>query len=144
MTVTLRMPTISMVMIDRTKADWTDDPTRFSGRVGRQPLATTEEGIGALAVFFDAGSRTRPHLHAYDQMLICIDGEGVVATAAPFEDPEVVIIRPADVVHVPRSTWHWHGAKRDSPMTHVSILVQDEGDLWEGVDLKDWEEYREA
>jgi hypothetical protein len=28
-------------------------------------------------------------------------------------------------------------------MTHISILVQDEGDLWEGVDLKDWDDYRE-
>jgi quercetin dioxygenase-like cupin family protein len=139
----IRTPTISLRMIDRTSADWTDDPTRFSGRVGRKALAMTGEGIGALAVFFDAGSRTRPHLHAYDQILICVDGEGVVATAAPFEEPEVVTIRPPEVAHIPRSTWHWHGAKRDSPMTHISILVQDEGDLWEGVDLKDWEEYRE-
>jgi quercetin dioxygenase-like cupin family protein len=139
----LRTPTIALRMIDRTSADWEDDPNRFSGRVGRQALAMTEEGIGALAVFFEAGSRTRPHLHAYDQLLICIDGEGVVATAAPFEAPEVVTIRPPDVIHIPRSTWHWHGAKRRSPMTHISILVQDEGDLWDGVDPKDWDEYRE-
>jgi quercetin dioxygenase-like cupin family protein len=139
----IRTPTISTAMIDRTSADWSDEPSRFSGRVGRQALAITEEGIGALAVFFEAGSRTRPHLHAYDQVLICIDGEGVVATAAPFEDPDVVTIRPPDVVRIPASTWHWHGAKRSSPMTHVSILVQDAGDLWDGVDLKDWDEYRE-
>ncbi len=141
--MTVRLPTVPTTMIDRHRADWTDDPGRFSGRVGRQALALTEEGIGALAVFFEAGSRTRPHLHAYDQILICIDGEGVVAMAAPFEQPDVVTIRPPDVVRIPRSTWHWHGAKRGSPMTHVSILVQDEGDLWEGVDPKDWDDYRE-
>ena len=60
------------------------------------------------------------------------------------EEWELGVASVPDVVHIPRSTWHWHGAKHDSPMTHISILVQDAGDLWEGVDLKDWEEYREA
>ena len=95
-----------------------------------------------LAVMFDAGARTLPHIHTNDQVLVCVAGEGVVSTAPADDTPDVVTIRASDVVHVPRNTWHWHGAKRDSPMTHLSILVQDDRDQWDGVDPKDWAEYR--
>ena len=128
--------------VDPAKADWSQNPQRFAGRVGRQELARTTEGVQVLAVFFDAGARNRPHIHVNDQVLVCIDGEGVVSMAADSGRPDVLTIRPTDTVHVPRGTWHWHGARRATPMTHLSILVADDADQWDSVDPKDWDEYR--
>ena len=128
--------------VDRSSADWSADPSRFSGRVGRQELARTAEGLGVLAVFFEAGSRTLPHVHVNDQVLVCLEGEGVVSTATDDGDPDVTTIRASDAFRVPGGTWHWHGARRSSPMTHLSILVQDDGDQWQGVEPMDWESYR--
>jgi quercetin dioxygenase-like cupin family protein len=130
--------------IDRTKADWSDRPDHFGGKVGRLELGTTAEGVQVLAVFFDAGARTLPHIHMSDQVLQCIDGEGIVSVDVPDQGrPKVVRIKALDTIRIPMGTWHWHGAIRKSPMTHLSILVHDDRDRWEGVEKKDWEAYRE-
>lgn len=62
--------------------------------------------MGALSVWFKAGSRTRPHVHPVDQVLHMIEGEGIVA-----RETEKRIIRAREWVVVPAGIWHWHGSR---------------------------------
>jgi quercetin dioxygenase-like cupin family protein len=76
----------------------------------------TEGGVATLAVWFEAGGRTRPHVHPVDQALHIMEGVGIVAT-----DTEKRIVRAGDTVVVPAGVWHWHGAMPDEAMMHLSI-----------------------
>jgi quercetin dioxygenase-like cupin family protein len=57
-------------------------PEWFSGLVFVQSLneAPDASGLEILAVFFEAGARTKPHTHSTDQLLYFLEGEGVVGT----------------------------------------------------------------
>ena len=84
-----------------------------------------------LAVYFAAGSRTRPHIHERDQVLYFIEGRGIVATT-----DEKVHTTAGDVVTVPAGVWHWHGAANDAAACHISIR-QPGSTNWE-VDPGNW------
>lgn len=125
--------------IDRSKARPPAHPEWFPGTVHQQPLNPAEnpEGVELLVVWFDAGSRTKPHVHPVDQALHVIEGEGVVAT-----EHEKRMIRTGDWVVVPAGIWHWHGATPDSAMCHVSIKQPGETD-WTSP-WGDWDSYMEG
>jgi quercetin dioxygenase-like cupin family protein len=116
---------MQIVHIDRSEAKAPDHPEWFPGVVHQQRMndPPDERGIELIAVWFDPGSRTKPHVHAVDQVLQVVEGEGVVAT----EDWKR-IIRPGDWVVVPAGVWHWHGATPDSAMCHISIKQPAETD----------------
>jgi quercetin dioxygenase-like cupin family protein len=131
---------MKILMIDRTVAG--EDPTHdpyidrshyFDGEVNVQSLVGAEDSreVELLAVFFEAGARTRPHVHEKDQILHFIQGKGMVAT-----ELEKHVISPGEVVIVPAGTWHWHGATRDLAACHVSIR-QPGFTNWE-VEPKNW------
>jgi quercetin dioxygenase-like cupin family protein len=126
---------------DRAAASPVERPERFSGNVLTQELAATAEGVQTLAVFFDAGARTRPHRHVHDQILHCFSGEGVVAADDGTGALETHRLRPQDTVVIPSRAWHWHGATRTTAMAHLSILVRDPDDEWEGVEERNWAAY---
>jgi len=94
------------------------NPANFGGEVRIQRLVGEAESgeIELLAVYFSAGGRTRPHIHARDQVLQIISGQGIVATV-----DESHIVGPGDVITIPAGVWHWHGATRDTAMCHISI-----------------------
>jgi quercetin dioxygenase-like cupin family protein len=118
--------------IDRSKA--TRDATeRFDGEVHVQQIVGPEEShdVAILAVFFSAGARTKPHIHAQDQVLYIHDGRGIVAT-----ETERHVVQSGEVVTVPAGTWHWHGATPDSAMCHLSTMKPGETN-WE-VETKNW------
>lgn len=56
-------------------------PGWFSGPVDVQELREGEGNtqLEILAVYFDAGARTKPHTHATDQLLSFLEGEGILA-----------------------------------------------------------------
>jgi quercetin dioxygenase-like cupin family protein len=136
---------VKKVTIDQTTAEERREIQRFSGTVRIQVLQDLSDGPRIQAVFFEPSARTRPHIHKHDQVLHCIEGEGVVEVATGDGDnPETVRIRAGDTVFIPKDTWHWHGAIRTSRMMHISIVVPDKRDQWVGVDEKDWAEYREG
>jgi quercetin dioxygenase-like cupin family protein len=114
-------------------------PTDFDGEVIRQVLHAPEDdgGVELLAVFFAAGARTRPHIHEVDQTLHVVEGEGVLATETSRQ-----IIRPGDILVVPRGVWHWHGATPDSSMCHLSIKVLG-GTNWSPPE-KNWARYMDV
>jgi quercetin dioxygenase-like cupin family protein len=98
---------------------------RFTSPFGDRPAV--------FAVHFDAGARTRPHVHRSGQVLHVTDGRGIVASHT---DRQVVL--PGDVVTVEPGEWHWHGGTPTTAMTHLTIQVTEPGDVDWDVDEGDW------
>ena len=122
--------------IDRASAHDATASGNFGGQVWMQRLITEQQSndIELLVVSFEAGGRTRPHIHAVDQILHITAGRGIVASGA-----ERRFVRIGDVVLIPAGEWHWHGAAPDSAMTHISIKRYGNTD-WT-VDERDWGTY---
>jgi quercetin dioxygenase-like cupin family protein len=74
--------------------------------------------IAMLAVFFEAGSRNRPHTHEHDQTLLVQTGRSIVAT-----ETEKYVLSAGEVIIIPANLWHWHGATHDAPSCQISIMV---------------------
>lgn len=128
-----------IVSVESERAHPTDTPENFSGRVRMQRIQQTKEArsLDLVAVFFEAGARTRPHVHATDQFLHVVDGEGIVAT-----ENERRLIRRGDIILIRAGEWHWHGATATSPMCHVSARPGGPTD-W-SAPLRDWETYMQG
>jgi quercetin dioxygenase-like cupin family protein len=76
--------------------------------------------LQVIMVYFDKGSRSRPHIHhRYDQILYYVSGEGVVAVSGEAD----VIVPEGGFVRLPEGQLHMHGASDKGPATHLSILV---------------------
>ena len=58
------------------------------------------------------------HTHNCDQVLVVTSGSGMVAT-----EHEKREINVGDVVHIKAGERHWHGAKADTTMGHITITV---------------------
>lgn len=81
-----------------------------------QALGTDEVEINA--VFFEAGSRSRPHSHGFDQILFYLSGTGVVA----IDGGEDQLIPEGEFVVLPAGVPHMHGASDEGPAVHFSIM----------------------
>ena len=89
----------------------------FIGRVLSQPLVADEARVLRLgSITFRDGARTRLHHHDFDQVLVIIEGEGILASRS-----EEYQVSPGDVVFVPAGEPHWHGARPGASMTHVAV-----------------------
>ncbi|MFP5317681.1 MAG: cupin domain-containing protein [Acidimicrobiia bacterium] len=108
----------------------------FQGSARIQSLPNPFDGGPALfAVHFDAGGRTRPHVHPEGQFLVFVAGRGMVGTRdgrRVVEAGEVVALGPGE--------WHWHGASPDSPATHVTVQRPGPDSIDWDVDQGDWED----
>src|ERR1700737_2410225 len=125
-----------VVRVRSEEAHAPQNPEYFSGTVRQQRLHSTSEpgGIDLVAVFFETGARTRPHIHATDQALHVVEGVGIVAT-----EHERRLIRTGDIVIIPAGQWDWHGATSTAPMCHISARPVGPTD-W-SAPLRDWETY---
>jgi quercetin dioxygenase-like cupin family protein len=94
-------------------------PEHFTGTVWFGDMASdvSEAGMKVLGVQFAPGSRTDWHSHPAGQVLHVVSGSGLVANKAG----ERVEISAGDTVNTPPNELHWHGARSDSPMMHLSI-----------------------
>ena len=119
--------------VDRAQAKDATASGNFQGRVHIQRLVSAPDDgeIEVLAVYFSRGARTKPHVHDVDQVLHIARGRGIVAS-----ETERRSVAVGDVVTIARGTWHWHGAKRDSSMMHLSIKRA--GAVHWDVDPRDW------
>lgn len=82
-------------------------------------------GYGAY-VRFEPGARTFWHVHPTGQTLIVTEGVGL--TQSIDENGEmgpVIQIKLGDIVVCPPGIRHWHGASKNSPMTHLAISERD-------------------
>ena len=74
------------------------------------------ENFNCSIVNFSLGSTTGWHIHDCDQILVVTHGSGMVANEQ--EEKEINV---GDVVHVKAGEKHWHGAKADTTMGHITI-----------------------
>ena len=74
-------------------------------------------------VVFEAGARTNWHTHPAGQILIVLDGKGWYQEKG---NPARSISK-GDVVVIPSNIVHWHGAAKDSSMTHLAITNSKDG-----------------
>jgi quercetin dioxygenase-like cupin family protein len=68
-------------------------------------------------VVFEPGARNNWHTHPGGQILIVTDGTGYYQERGK----PIQVIRKGDVVRISPAVEHWHGAARDSEMTHLAI-----------------------
>lgn len=100
---------------------WIDAPAEnFTGSVKFAHMShKQEDGLNVLGVHFEPGARTDWHTHPEGQVLYVVGGEGLVQTL----EGETVEISDGDVVYSPPGEVHWHGAKPDTPMMHLSLTT---------------------
>ena len=103
-----------------------DSATPIAGWTGGPVSRTRQVIIGegdsdnfrSNMVNFREGATTGWHAHNCDQILVITAGRGMVAT-----DKEEREITVGDVVHIKAGERHWHGAKADSGMSHITVTV---------------------
>jgi quercetin dioxygenase-like cupin family protein len=94
----------------------------YTGPVSRSRQTSIQPGESAnyncSVVNFSEGSTTGWHTHNCDQVLIVTSGSGMVAT-----EREERQINVGDVIHIKAGERHWHGAKPDTTMGHITITL---------------------
>jgi quercetin dioxygenase-like cupin family protein len=126
---------VDFTHVDRGQGELPEEyKPHFQGRA-RFQILRSPFGIepAVFVVHFDAGGRTRPHIHRSGQLLYVADGEGIVAT-----ESDRRIVRPGDAITVDPDEWHWHGGTPTSPMSHLTVQVMTPGDVVWDVDERDW------
>lgn len=78
---------------------------------------TGEARLGGGTVTFQPGAHTNWHTHPLGQLLIITEGRGWVQVSG---EPAKAI-KPGDTVWIAPGVKHWHGAVRDTAMTHVAV-----------------------
>ena len=99
----------------------------FKGNSFLNPLTNPKECPLFLAnVTFEPGCRNNWHIHKSTsgggQILVCIPGSGWYGE----EGKEPVSLEPGMVINIPANVKHWHGAKKDSWFSHISVEVPGE------------------
>ena len=99
----------------------------FIGNSYLNPLTDMSKTNLFLAnVTFEPGCRNNWHIHhaksGGGQILICTAGYGWFQQ----EGEEAISLEPGMVVTIPANVKHWHGAKKDSWFSHISIEVPGE------------------
>lgn len=115
----------------------------FVGNSYLNPLTDFQNGeLPLFNVTFEPGCRNSWHIHHADkgggQVLVCTAGEGWYQE----EGKEAVELKEGAIVVIPANVKHWHGAKKDSWFSHISIEVPGENtsNEWlEPVDAADYE-----
>ena len=99
--------------------DTSSMPIFTGGEVKVQPLVNKDitEDLNLGHVHFSAGARNKLHIHSRDQVLLIMSGKGIEAT-----ETEENVVTPGMLVHIPREERHWHGATKDTAMSHISVM----------------------
>lgn len=78
-------------------------------------------------VSFEAGARTKWHLHPGGQILLVIEGVGYYQEKGKAKQ----ILRKGDVIKCPANLPHWHGASADTAFVQVAITNRHLGEtVW--------------
>src|SRR4030088_1032217 len=101
-----------------------------TGPVSRSRHTIIEAGDSAnyncSVVNFSQGCTTGWHAHTCDQILVVTSGSGMVAT-----EHEQQEINVGEVVHIKPGKRHWHGAKANTTMAHITITAFCDQAKWE-------------
>ena len=115
--------TILHVIVNNDSTVTQGSPANFSGvaKVSSRFTSPIDGHYRGALVEFEAGSRTAWHTHPKGQTLVIISGKGLVQN----EGGDIQEMLPGNVITIPPSTRHWHGAAPDSPMSHIAISTPD-------------------
>ena len=98
----------------------------FIGDSFLNPLTKAEDGLFLANVTFEPGCRNNWHIHhakkGGGQLLICTAGEGWYQEYGK----AAVSLVPGTVIVIPEGVKHWHGAKKDSWLSHIAIEMPGE------------------
>lgn len=91
----------------------------FSGDAYLHPMLNRDKNNDFVlgSVTFEAGARTHWHTHPKGQVLIITKGEGFYQE----KGRPAQRIKKGDVVNIPESVEHWHGATTDTEMVHIAL-----------------------
>lgn len=113
----------------------------FIGKSYLNPLTNPNETIFLANVTFEPGCRNNWHIHhatkGGGQILICTSGEGWYQE----EGKKKVSLKPGMVISIKANVKHWHGAKKDSWFSHISVEVPGENTFNEWLEKVIDEEY---
>ena len=102
----------------------------YTGAVSRSRQTIIPDGDSdnykCSVVNFSPGCTTGWHTHDCDQILVVVSGSGKVAT-----ENEEIEINVGDVAHIKAGERHWHGAKADTTMGHITITLQNSTAVFE-------------
>ncbi len=114
----IRIAEVETVPIDTATPvpGWTGGEVRRT----RQPLLPdgASENFSSSVVNFERGATTGWHTHESDQILVVTSGVGTVANET--EEQQIAV---GDVVHILKGENHWHGARAESYMSHITITA---------------------
>lgn len=91
----------------------------FTGTVWQDPIIQTPSParLIAVVVHFEPGARTAWHTHPLGQTLYVVSGAGL----AQVWGEQIREIRTGDVIWIPPSEKHWHGAGPANSMSHIAM-----------------------
>jgi quercetin dioxygenase-like cupin family protein len=124
------MKVVTLENIPKVPAEGAAEPIEgWTGAVSRSRQTIIEPGdsenFNCSVVNFSQGCTTGWHTHTCDQILIVTSGSGMVAT-----EHEQREIHVGDVAHIKAGERHWHGAKADTTMGHITITLVDSQATW--------------
>lgn len=95
----------------------------FIGDSFLNPLTRPQDGLFLANVTFEPGCRNNWHIHHADegggQILVCVAGRGWYQEwGKPAQ-----LLTPGSVINIPAGVKHWHGAAKDSWMSHLAVEV---------------------
>jgi 4-carboxymuconolactone decarboxylase len=93
----------------------------FVGEVMLQdtPMPDGANDYTLRVVTYQAGARNVVHRHTSDQLIIVTAGTGLVGAGG-----DVLRVLPGDIVIIPASEYHWHGADTEGEVTQVSVTAR--------------------
>src|ERR1700751_4172269 len=116
------MNVVTLKDIPHTPMEGAEPIEGYTGPVSRSRQTIIQPGDSAnyncSVVNFSQGPTTGWYTHSCDQVLIVTSGSGMVAT-----EHEQCEINVGDVVQIKAGERHWHGAKADSTMGHITITL---------------------
>lgn len=101
----------------------------FTGTAYLQSLieADSLNSISVGNVTFEAGARSKWHIHPAGQILLVIDGVGYYQEKGKSKQ----ILRKGDAIKCPPNVPHWHGASTDTAFVQVAITGREKGEtVW--------------
>jgi 4-carboxymuconolactone decarboxylase len=95
------------------------NPDYFVGYVKLNVLVPQDESGSYTVgnVSFEPGGRTNWHTHATGQILLITDGQGFYQEKGKPSRK----LNKGDVIVIPSTIEHWHGASKSSGMIHIAI-----------------------
>lgn len=97
----------------------------FTGNTWLQQIVTPDSlnSLQVGSVTFEAGARTKWHLHPGGQILLITKGTGYYQEKGGFKK----IMHKGDVIKCTPNVAHWHGASKDDELIQIAITDTQNG-----------------